>query len=291
MIAVAVTAALFAGGVAIVYALSERQLRMRYAVPAGALDLPDTDASIGRGEHLVRAVTTCTLCHAEDLGGRVYADMGAIGLVAGPNLTRGRGGIGSAFTRADWVRAIRYGVRADGTSLIVMPSEVFTLLDDADLASIVAYLEQVPPVDREVPPTRFGLAGRALLAAGRLNILVAPKTHHPAAVARRRATTDIERGRYLADVGGCHGCHGFGLSGGAVAGPPGLPPAANLTPAGLGGWTLDDFGRAVRTGRRPDGRVLDEFMPWRVYATMTDDEVGALWAYVQSVPPKAFGGK
>ena len=76
-----------------------------------------------------------------------------------------------------------------------------------------------------------------------------------------------------------------------MAGPPGLPPAANLTPAGIGRWTEADFARAVRNGRRPDGRQLDEFMPWKVFGGMTDAEIHALWRYLQSVPPKEFGNK
>jgi cytochrome c553 len=232
------------------------------------LALPSDPAAIARGGHIARAVGTCVLCHGDDFGGAVYADMGAMGVVAGPNLTRGRGGIGAAFTVTDWVRAIRFGVRRDGTSLIAMPSEVFTNFSDEDLASLVAYLQQVAPVDRDVPRTRFGFLGRALLAVGRLNILVAPKTHHqprPAAVGREPTPA---YGRYLADVSGCHGCHGHRLSGGRVAGPPNLPSASNLTPAGIGGWSETDFVRAMREGRRPDGTALDEFMPWRTYARM-----------------------
>jgi hypothetical protein len=101
----------------------------------------------------------------------------------------------------------------------------------------------------------------------------------------------VAYGRYLASVAGCHGCHGHGLSGGRVAGPPGLPPASNLTPAGIGGWTERDFVRALREGRRRDGSTIDEFMPWRTLGRMTDEELGALWDYLRSVPPKPFGGK
>ena len=91
--------------------------------------------SVARGAHIVKAVGSCTLCHGDDLGGAVYADMGMIGVIAGPNLTRGRGGRPADFTLADWVRALRFGVRRDGTSLIAMPSEVFTSFTDDDLAS------------------------------------------------------------------------------------------------------------------------------------------------------------
>jgi len=274
-----------------VYAVSESRLRKIYPIAAKDLELPETGASVGRGEHLVHSVASCTLCHGDDLGGTVYADMGPIGIVAGPNLTRGRGGVGQGNVRADWIRAIRYGVRGDGTSLIMMPSEVFTNMSNADLASIVAYLTSLPPVDREMPRSRFKFLGRALLAAGRLDILVAPKTHHSPATENAAPSSAIERGRYLADISGCHGCHGYGLSGGHVAGPPGLPPAANLTPAGLGSWSAQDFERAIRTGRRPDGTAINDFMPWRVYSTMSDDDLSSLWAYLRSVPPKASGNK
>ena len=74
-----------------------------------------------------------------------------------------------------------------------------------------------------------------------------------------------------------------------MAGPPDLPLASNLTPAGLGAWTEADFVRALREGRRPDGSAINEFMPWRGYGAMTDSELRALWLYLRSVPPRATG--
>jgi cytochrome c553 len=273
------------------YAASERKLSRVYPVDVRGLEVPSDSAAIARGAHLATSVTTCALCHGIDGGGSVYADMGAMGRIVGPNLTRGRGGKGDSLSDADWVRAVRYGVRRDGTSLIVMPSEVFAHLSDADLGAIIAYYRSSPPVDRELPDTRFGPIGRMLLAAGKLNILVAPKTPHLTSRAAPTPAPSAEYGRYLADVSGCHGCHGYGLSGGQVAGPPGLPPASNLTPAGLGSWAEGDFVRALREGRRPDGSALDEFMPWKIYRGMTDDELRALWLYLRSVPARQFGHK
>jgi mono/diheme cytochrome c family protein len=283
-------AAVLAVGTA--YARSARRLHRTHSV---ALTIPraiPTDReAVERGAHLA-TITNCVLCHGADLGGAVYSDDALLGTIAGPNLTRGRGGLGTTFTDADWVRAIRHGVRRDGTSLVVMPSEVYVRLSEPDLAAIIAYLERLPPVDRVVPPTRFGPLGRALLAAGKLNILVAEKTPTlPLAPGVPPGPTAVY-GRYLADVTGCHGCHGFGLSGGRVAGPPGLPPAANLTPAGsMSSWTEADFVRALRQGRRPDGSAINEFMPWRSFAHMTDGELRALWLYLRSAPPKPFGHK
>ena len=275
----------------IVYGASERRLRKTYDASVDSLIVPEDSASIARGRHLVHAVVNCELCHGSDLGGAVYSSSAAIGTVAGPNLTRGKGGLPATYTTMDYLRAIRRGVRQDGRSLIVMPSEVFTHLSQEDLGAVVAFLQRLPAVDREVPRSRFGPVGRALLAAGKLNMLVAPKTPRFSAPISVPQDTTPAYGKYLADISGCHGCHGFGLSGGAVAGPPGLPPASNLTPAGLGNWQEADFVRALREGRRPDGTTLNEFMPWKVFRGMTDAELHALWRYLGSVPAKPFGNK
>jgi len=285
------TLALMLGvGAAIVYVLSERRLGRRYPVPAPSVSARTDSMALARGQHLYRTIT-CATCHAADGGGAIYADEGSIGIMAGPNLTSGRGGVAPLRSDADWARAIRHGVRQDSTSLIVMPSEVFTHLSDADLSALLGWLRHLPPVDRELPSSRFRWLGRALLAAGRLNILVAPKTPPEANRAGVTQAPTADYGRYLADISGCHGCHGYGLSGGTVAGPPGLPPASNLTPAGLSGWTAARFADVMRTGRRTDGSTLDEFMPWKEFRHMTDDDLMALWLYLQSVPARPFGGK
>lgn len=289
--ALAVVLALALLGAGAVYAASERRLRVTYDTTVDPVVVPADRASIARGEHLVRAVLDCTLCHGDDLGGAVYSSSPAIGTVAGPNLTHGRGGLAADYTDLDYVRAIRRGVRRDGRSLIVMPSEVFTHVSQEDLGAVLAYLRQLPPVDRVVPKSGFGPVGRALLASGKMNILVASKTPRLTPAVSVPPDTTPAYGKYLADISGCHGCHGYGLSGGKVAGPPGLPPAANLTPAGIGRWTEADFTRALRDGRRPDGRSLNEFMPWKVFRGMTDAEIHALWSYLQTVPPKEFGNK
>jgi cytochrome c5 len=286
----AVAAGLCVLAAAGVYAVSEHRLSRTYDAEPPPLAIPNDSVSIARGRHLTNAVLTCAVCHGEDGGGKVYADMGPVGVVAGPNLTRGHGGIAAARSDRDLVRAIRYGVRRNGSSFIAMPSENFTYLNDTDLGAVIAYVRQLPPVDREVPVTRFGPVGRALLAAGKMKILVAPKT--PRLTARSSASPGPtkEYGRYLADLS-CHGCHGFGLSGGKVAGGGSLPPASNLTPAGIGAWAEADFVRAMREGKRPNGSSINEFMPWRGYRQMTEDELRALWVYLRSVPAREFGHK
>jgi len=61
--------------------------------------------------------------------------------------------------------------------------------------------------------------------------------------------------------------------------------ALNLTPGGeLGFWSEDDFFATLRTGVTPSGRQLIEVMPWKYFGQMTDEELRALWLYLQSLP-------
>ncbi|MBC7541508.1 MAG: hypothetical protein H7338_02120 [Candidatus Sericytochromatia bacterium] len=90
--------------------------------------------------------------------------------------------------------------------------------------------------------------------------------------------------------------HGNGLSGGRVPGTPpndpSFPSAANLTQAGpLGKWSQPDFVKALCTGIRPDESSIHPFMPWKLAGQMKDEEITATWRYLQSVPPKATGGR
>ncbi|MDX2204141.1 MAG: cytochrome c [Hyphomicrobiaceae bacterium] len=113
---------------------------------------------------------------------------------------------------------------------------------------------------------------------------------------------DIARGEYLARIMDCAGCH----TPGALIGKPDqarnlagseigfhipdlgyfYPP--NLTSdgrTGLGTWTEADIIKAVRTGVRPDGRILAPVMPWHSYAALNDADAQMLARYLKSLPP------
>ena len=47
--------------------------------------------------------------------------------------------------------------------------------------------------------------------------------------------------------------------------------------------------RALRAGKRKDGTDILPQMPWKAYGQMTDVELKALWAYLQTVPAVAKG--
>jgi cytochrome c553 len=90
---------------------------------------------------------------------------------------------------------------------------------------------------------------------------------------------------------------GLAASGWAIAatadmtvwiGPWGETFAANLTPdaSGLAGWTADQFIQTMRTGRHSGtGRALLPPMPWQNATALSDDDLRALFAYLQSLKP------
>jgi mono/diheme cytochrome c family protein len=277
-------------GIVVVYAASEVRFRRAYdEVAVSPLRASAGPAALERGRHLATAIGKCVDCHGPDLGGKLFFDAGPMGVVYASNLTSGRGGAQSRYSDGQLVRAIREGVDADGHALAIMPSEDFNAMSDADVQALVAYLRTVPPVDRELPQTTVRVLGRALYVAGKLPLFPAERIAHdarrpepvPAGVTR-------EYGEYLATIGGCRGCHGKGLEGAAEGEGPGMPPAANLTPAGeLKSWSEAQFFRAMRTGVRPNGQAIRAPMPWALTGQSTDDELRAMWMYIKSVPPKA----
>lgn len=75
-----------------------------------------------------------------------------------------------------------------------------------------------------------------------------------------------------------------------AAGPWGLSFAANLTPheTGLGNWTLEQFTIALREGKSKGirtNRMLLPPMPWQNYVGIKDEDIAALFEYLQSIPP------
>jgi mono/diheme cytochrome c family protein len=225
------------------------------------------------------------------MAGKVFIDDPAIGRIVPPNLTGGRGGVGAASSNADFVRAIRHGVDPSGRQLLIMPSDDYNHFSDADLGAIVAYIRSLPAIDTSLPRNEIRTLGRVLFATNQLALQPAANIDHYAPRPRSPVPgVSTDYGAYLALNAGCPSCHGPGLSGGKIPqAPPNTVPAANITAAGLGAWSEADFLRVMRTGTRPDGRRLDAFMPWPYFAQMTDDELRAIWRFLQAVPPRATG--
>jgi cytochrome c553 len=76
----------------------------------------------------------------------------------------------------------------------------------------------------------------------------------------------------------------------AWTGPWGTTFAANLTPdpdTGLksSAWSEDNFLKAMKTGKHiGTGRDILPPMPWQMYSALGDDDLKAIWAYLQTIP-------
>lgn len=268
-----------------IYFTSEARLNATFTVPVETMSFHNNEQAITEGEHLA-VIRGCTDCHGEDLGGKVMIADPMLGMVYASNLTSGSGGVGELYTDEALARAIRHGVGADDMGLLVMPSEEYFIFSDEDVNALVAYIRSLPAVDRDPEETKLSLLGRALFMVGQLPPLAAEVINHNAM--RPEApipAADAAYGEYLAVT--CTGCHGKDFAGAPVPGaPPDAPPSANLTPGGsLANWDEAGFIQTLRTGITPDGRTLDPAqMPWPMTSVMSDEELKALWAYLQSLP-------
>lgn len=104
-----------------------------------------------------------------------------------------------------------------------------------------------------------------------------------------QAVSPIERGKYLALLGDCLGCHtaakGTPMAGGRqMATPFGKVYSTNITPdaaTGIGKYSYEQFDRAMRKGVAADGHNLYPAMPYPSYAKMSQEDMHALFVYLQ----------
>ena len=274
---------LLAVAILILYIIALLRLNRTYDVQEESIIVPADSLAIERGKHLVEAVTACTACHGQSLQGLAFVDSSMVGQIFSPNLTSGAGGIGRYYSNADWERAIRHGINPGGDPLLIMPSQHFASLSDADLAAIIAYLDSVPPVDSSSLETRMTFPAYLLFAAGGLGQLPAEQVDHFAGHPAPELAVSSQYGEYLANISTCKDCHGEDLQGGQTS--PDEPPAPDITLGGeLASWGEADFFTLMREGKKPYDAQIDPSMPWENYREMSDEELRAIWLYIQSMP-------
>jgi mono/diheme cytochrome c family protein len=156
----------------------------------------------------------------------------------------------------------------------------------------------------------------AVVAAAVLFGMSSPAQAQPAA-----GGAQVERGRYLVTITGCHDCHSPKIKGmtpdltRALSGRPATTPlpspattevhasgdltawngpwgfsvASNLTPdaaTGIGTrYNEASFVTTMRTGKKPNGTAIMPPMPSEVYQNMTDEDLKAIFAYLRTIKP------
>ena len=259
---------------------------------------------IERGRYLVYGPAHCAACHGDPArdsemrdghevplsGGRTF-DLGVGGTIIAPNITSDVAtGIG-ALSDDVLVRSLRYGISRHGRPLA--PFMSLGDLSDADLRAVLSFLRQLPPVTHATPESRLSWLG-----AFGIHFLVDPQG--PSAMPPKQLTParSAEYGRYLANaVANCRGCHtlrskltgaftgtpfagGMKLSeGGHTFTTPNLTSATGGVIANCG--ERDFIARFRVEGRGRSGSP----MPWGAFARMTDDDLGAIYRYLRSLPP------
>jgi mono/diheme cytochrome c family protein len=257
--------------VGVIYAASELVLRRTYDVPLTAFTASGAADAVEEGKRLATIRGCNDGCHGPGMEGQLFWDQPLVARLVAPDLTR----VAADHTDAELERAIRAGVRKDGTSTWGMPSAAFRHLSDDDLAAIIAFMRSAPLSRGPDTEARIGLLGRIGVLSGKF----APQAQRIAqstdAPPVPNGSTPEAFGHYLA-VTICSECHGLDLGG-----FPGGAPHLAITAA----YSEDDFLQLMRTGVALGGRNLGLMsgMSRRRFSHLTTDEMLAMYAYLRTL--------
>ena len=244
------------------------------AAPVPSLKVELTSERIARGKAV--ADSFCSGCHATALtgGGNLAKDLPIdIGSFVAANLTPA--GVLKQWADGEIFRAIRNGIDANGSWLVIMSFTNASRLSDDDTAAVIAYLRSLPAAGVPTPGQldRFNLLGLAMLGAG---LLPEAKPVTATRIAAPSKGRTAQYGEYLLSYQDCRECHGKDLGGGVPGQLPPLGPDLGVVRQ----WTLGEFVTTMRSGVDPNGHQLDEQTPWRPIGRMDDDELAATYQYL-----------
>jgi len=279
--------------------------------PAPKFSLDKSDKRIQRGKYLANHVAVCMDCHSsrsKDLfsgpllagnfggGGEAFnKDMGFPGNFYSRNITPYNL---RSWTDGEIFRAITTGVSKDGHALFpVMPYHAYGKLDQEDLYSIIAYLRSLPSVKNDVPESEADFP---------VNLIINTMPANAALSIRPSEEDLVSSGKYLVTAAACVECHskmdkgakvpGTEFGGGMEFGlPGGIVRSANITPdkaTGIGNWSEADFVKRFKMyadssyiPHKVGPADMNTPMPWTMYAGMQENDLKAIFAYLQSLKP------
>jgi mono/diheme cytochrome c family protein len=289
---------------------------IKFALPdvgdAPELKIEATPERLARGEYLATSVSGCVECHAQrDLskfagpvdpatlgqGGELFGSkLGFPGEYYSKNITPA--GIGN-WTDGELYRAITSGVSKDGTALFpIMPYPHYAKMDQEDVYSIIAYIRTLKPIEYTPPASSSAFPMNFII-----NTIPQGASHQPIPPKEEL----VKYGEYMTNAALCMDCHtqqekgeykmnmymaggfSFPMPGGAVV------RSANITPdkkTGIGNWTEETFIQRFRiysdsayVPAPVNPGEYNTMMPWGYFAKMKDEDLKAIFAYLQSIPP------
>jgi cytochrome c553 len=198
----------------VLYPIGMGKLTQTYPnIAVETIRIPTTADAVARGQHIAM-IWACTRCHGEDLSGTLMMTdpieglIPILGTIPAANLTSGKGGIGKSYTDADWVRAIRHGIKPDNRVEIFMSD--YSTLSDQDLGDLIAYLKQIPPVDTDSFAADYGPIVPIAPAVGLFTPVAELIDHSAPRPADPAPGATQEYGQYLSAI--CAWCHGKSIA-------------------------------------------------------------------------------
>lgn len=297
--------------IAIIGLLSYVKFALPKVNPAQEMKIDYTAERVERGRYLANHVMLCMACHSErdftrfagppkhgtfGAGGEGFTtELGFPGNYYSANLT--------PYHLKDWTdgeifRAMTTGVSRDGHALFpIMPWQDFAVLDQEDLQSVIAYVRTLEPIEHDPPKSESEFP---------MNFIINTMPEEARFTTRPMEDDKVAYGKYMFTASHCNKCHtktvnGKALPGMYLAGGMGFPfpglkvHSANITTdkeTGIGAWTEEIFLNKFHAFN--DSTLIDrdirpgDFqtpMPWVYYSKMKDNDLKAIFAYLQTVPP------
>ncbi|QTD92183.1 cytochrome c [Burkholderia anthina] len=276
------------------------------SMPAFAQDATagttSADAALIEKGHQLAIAADCMACHTALDGGKPFAGgygiASPMGQIYSSNITPSKtAGIGN-YTEAQFARALREGVRADGARLYpAMPYTSYSGLTDDDVLALYAYfMHAVKPVDDPAPVTNLPFPFGMRTAMAGWNMLFLTNKRFEADPAH---DAQWNRGAYLTNVlAHCSACHtprnalmaeDFGRNlGGAQLGAWYAPNITSDPVSGIGAWTDDELVSYLKTGRAPGKNQAAGPMAEAVQNSLqylSDADLQSIVTYLRSTKP------
>jgi len=280
--------------------------------PPPELTIQATPGRLARGEYLAIHVAACMDCHSQrdwnmypgpvkpgSFGGggeKFGKEIGFPGTVYSSNITSYAL---NRYTDGELFRVITTGQTKEGKALFpLMAYHNYGQMDPEDIMCIIAYLRSLPPIANDIPARQLDFP---------LNILVNTFPSKAAMAKRPDSNNVVAYGRYLAIMADCIECHSKVEKGALISGsefgggrPFNFPDgtvvnSSNITfdrETGIGAWDRNlfirkfrryaDSGYALRPVSSGDPKTV---MPWLTYSGMKENDLAAIYAYLQTVKP------